>query len=236
MRIPRIAHIVWNHRQVLESNHPMIKNGLRNLIDLNPDWQVTVYTPEDIDNDLRSLLSNADYNTVRNRHFVSQIDLWRLFKMYNEGGLYMDIDKMVNIPLRDIIGENISWVLPTTRDYDFSCDVLLSAPFNPAYQTCYEMYLARVNSGWNDQYFLGPQTYMHAVSHTLLGEIINTDPGIEAFTRLRTRISELPFIKTYREVPFDDMLLYRGNRGSELENIKRDFYAREGIRHWTGDW
>lgn len=236
MKIPKLCHIVWNHKHVLDSNHPMIQNGLHNLIKLNPDWQVTVYTPEEIDAELKSILNDSDYSLVSKRHFVSRIDLWRLFKMYNTGGLYMDIDKMVNIPLKDIIGDSISWVLPTTKEYDFSCDVLLSAPNNPAYKTCYEMYLTRMNAGWDHQYFLGPQTYMHAVSYTLIGEIINTDPGLEAFNRLRTKIKEIPFISTYREVPFNDMLLYRGTDGDKLENIKRDFYAKEGIKHWTGDW
>jgi mannosyltransferase OCH1-like enzyme len=236
MKIPKIAHLVWNHRGVLESDHPLMQNGLHSLIRLNPDWKVTVYTPTEVDADLRSLLSAEDYKTVSKRNFVSRIDLWRLFKMFNEGGLYLDIDKMVNVLLSEVIGEGISWVLPTTREYDFSCDLLLSAPGNPAYKTAYEMYLARMNSGWDHQYFLGPQTYMHAVSYTLLGEIVNTDPGEEKFAQLRAKIAEIPFISTYREVPFNDMLLYRGDKGDELEAIKRDFYAKEGVNHWTGDW
>lgn len=234
--IPKIAHLVWNHREVLQSDHPMIKNGLHNLIRLNPSWEITVYTPLEIENYLKLTLSEENYNLVKQRHFVSKIDLWRLFKMYFEGGLYMDIDKMVNIPLSEIIEYNTSWVLPMTKEYDFSCDVLLSAPNNPAYKVGFEMYLNRLKAGWTDQYLLGPQTYMHAVSYTLLGEIVNTDPGVEKFEILRAKIAELPFIKTYREVPFDDMLLYRGNQGDKLEEIKRDFYAKEKVKHWTGDW
>jgi hypothetical protein len=70
----------------------------------------------------------------------------------------------------------------------------------------------------------------------LCGEIINTDPGKEKFEFLRSKIAEYPFIKTYREVPYNDMVVYRGNMGDNLEWIKRDFYAKEGIKHWTGDW
>jgi mannosyltransferase OCH1-like enzyme len=234
--IPKICSVVWNHKEVLNSQHPMIQNGLHNLIKLNPDWKVTVYTPTEIDNYLKEVLSESNYDLVKNRHFVSKIDLWRLFKLYFEGGFYMDIDKMVNIPLEDIIGDRITWVLPTTKDYDFSCDVLLSAPGNIVFKNCFEMYLNRLANGWTNQYFLGPQTYMHAVSYTLLGEIINTDPGEDQFKRLRDRIAELPFVSTYREVPFNDMLLYRGTEGDILEEIKRDFYKKEGVKHWTGDW
>lgn len=234
--IPKVAHLVWNHKEVLYSQHPLITNGLHSLIRLNPDWKVTVYIPSEIESDLRNILSIEDYDLVKNRHFVSKIDLWRQFKMYEDGGLYLDIDKMVNIPLSEIIDDGIKWVLPTTKDYDFSCDVMLSAPNNPAFKTCYNMYLDRLKKGMTDQYFLGPQTYMHAVSYTLCGEMINTDPGTEVFEMMRHKIAELPFVKTYKETPHNDMLLYRGDKGDELEWIKRDFYAKEGIRHWTGDW
>lgn len=234
--IPKIAHLVWNHKEVLSSQHPLIINGLHNLIKLNPDWKVTIYTPSEIEHDLKNILNTSNYLLVKDRHFVSKIDLWRQFKMYFEGGLYMDIDKMVNVPLSAIVTEGIKWVIPTTKDYDFSCDVLLSASHNPVFKIAFEMYLARVNAGWTDQYLLGPQTYMHAVSYALCGEIVNTDPGIEKFKMLRDKIAELSFAKTYRETPHNDMLLYRGDKGDELESIKRDFYAKEGVKHWTGDW
>lgn len=234
--IAKKAHLVWNHKEVLTSNHPLIVNGLHNLVKLNPDWQVTIYTPEEIEFDLKNILSISDYTLIQNRHFVSKIDLWRLFKIYFEGGLYMDIDRMVNIPLSQIVSEGISWVLPTSLDYDFTCDFILSEANNPAFKTAFQMYLSRVREGHTNQYFLGPQTYMHAVSYTLCGKIVDTNPGKEKFEMLRNKIKEFPFIQTYREVPFNDMIIYKGDDGIKLESIKRDFYAKEGIKHWTGDW
>jgi hypothetical protein len=35
--IPKLIHVVWNHRDILYSDHPLITNGLHNLIKLNPD-------------------------------------------------------------------------------------------------------------------------------------------------------------------------------------------------------
>lgn len=234
--IPKIAHVVWNHKGVLTNYHPFLTNGLHNLISMNPDWAVTVYTPKDIEYDLRHVLSDHHYNLVKNRHFVSKIDLWRQFKMYFEGGFYMDIDRLYNIPLSDIIDDGIKWVLPITKDYDFSCDIMLSAPNNPAFMKVAELYLNRVDRGWNDQYLLGPQTYMHGVSLTLSGKIVDTDPGAEQMNHLRSIMREHSFIKTYTEYPPGDTITYAGSLGSSWEQLKRDFYASEGVKHWTGEW
>lgn len=234
--IPKIIHFVWNHKHVLEIDHPMIDVGFRSVVNLNPDWQHTVYTPTEVDYDLKNILSKEDWDLVKDRHFVSRCDLWKPFKLYEEGGFYIDLDRMCNIPLSDILEDGIEWVLPTTREYDFSIDIALTAPKNPLFKLVSDMFMQRLKNGMGDQYFLGPQTYMHAVSYFLCGEIVDTNPGEEKFKMLRDKIAEHKFIKTYREVPYNDMLVYRGNRGEELEWIKRDFYSKENVKHWTGEW
>ena len=77
---------------------------------------------------------------------------------------------------------------------------------------------------------------MHAVSYTLLGEIVNTNPGIEKINLIRDKLTEMKFTKTYREAPPNDTIIYKGDIGDELEAFKRDFYAKEGVKHWTGEW
>ena len=234
--IPKKIHLVWNHRYIADSKHPLITFGIRQLIELNPDWEVTVYVPSEIESGLKSALSPEDYELIKNRHFVSKIDLWRLFKMFFEGGLYVDIDRLCNKSLSSIIDENTRWVCPTSADFDVTCDFLLSAPQNPVYSTAINLYLERVREGHTSQYFLGPQTYMHAVTLTLLGEMIDTNPGVEKMQSIRDKIEEMPFAKTYRESSSSDTILYSGPLGDKLEEMKRDFYASEKVKHWTGEW
>jgi mannosyltransferase OCH1-like enzyme len=234
--IPKKIHIVWNHKEVVNSTHPLITNGLLNIIRLNPDWELTVYTPPEIEADLRQVLAEEDYRLVSKRHFVSKIDLWRLFKLYNDGGFYLDIDRPYNIPLSDIIEDGVMWVCPTSQDYDTTCDFLLSSPNNPVFFTAIKMYLQRLREGHTGQYFLGPQTYMHAVTYTVLGEILDTNPGIQKMNIFRDRFKEMPFARTYREIPPNDTVVYKGDIGDKLEVLKRDFYAKEGVKHWTGEW
>lgn len=237
--IPKIVHMVWNHKRVVDSQSPMILNGLRKIIDLNPEWEVILYTPDEVEEYLKDALERRDYNIVKDKHLVSKLDLWRAMKLFSEGGVYIDIDRFCNVKLSDLASEGIKWVLPTYRDVDFSCDFMMSAPQNPAFAKTVELYLQRRRIGNNNQYFLGPQTYMHGVTSVLCGQVIDSNPGQQVFNQIREVISQASFIKTYREDPPNNTIIYNPSDTDpvlDLETLKREFYADEGVTHWTGEW
>lgn len=236
MSIPKIAHITWKTKDVVNSQSPLILNGLRNLIDLNPDWNVTVYDDHDIDEYLKGVLNKRDYNLIKDLHIVEKSDLWRQFKLYNEGGLYMDIDRFCNIPLSEIISDDIKCVLPTCLDWDFSQDIILTEPNNPIQLQTIELIMQRRYEGHKNVFFLGPQTYMNAVTKVLFGGMIHTNPGVEKFAEMRKYLEQISFIKTYREHPPHDTVLYRSDDKLDWEKLKKDFYADANIKHWSGDW
>ena len=236
MSIPKIAHIAWKTKDVVNSQSPLILNGLRNLIDLNPDWNVIIYDDHDIDEYLKSVLNKRDYNLIKDLHVVVKSDLWRQFKLYNEGGLYMDIDRFCNIPLSEIITDDIKCVLPTCLEWDFSHDIILTEPNNPIQAQTIELIMQRRYEGHTNVFFLGPQTYMNAITKVLFGEMIHTDPGVEKFAEMRKEMEKIPFIKTYREHPPHDTIIYKGDGVMNWEKLKKEFYAEANIKHWSGDW
>jgi hypothetical protein len=236
LSIPKIAHITWKTKDVVNSQSPLILNGLRNLIDLNPDWNVIVYDDHDIDEYLKSVLNKRDYNLIKDLHVVVKSDLWRQFKLYNEGGLYMDIDRFCNIPLSEILEDGIRCVLPTCLEWDFSHDIILTEPNNPIQAQTIELIMQRRYEGHTNVFFLGPQTYMNAITKVLFGEMIHTDPGVKKFAEMREAMEKIPFIKTYREHPPHDTIIYRSNDKLDWEKLKKDFYAESNIKHWSGDW
>jgi hypothetical protein len=236
LSIPKIAHITWKTKDVVNSQSPLILNGLRNLIDLNPDWNVILYDDHDIDEYLKSVLNKRDYNLIKDLHIVEKSDLWRQFKLYNEGGLYMDIDRFCNIPLSEILDEGIRCVLPTCLEWDFSQDIILTEPNNPIQEKTIELIMQRRYEGHTNVFFLGPQTYMNAVTKVLFGEMIHTNPGVEKFAEMRKEMEKIPFIKTYREHPPHNTIIYRSNDKLDWEKLKKDFYAEANIKHWSGDW
>lgn len=235
--IPKIVHMSWKDKGVENSQSPLIVNGLRQLIDLNPDWDVQISTDMEVDSYLYEALDKEDYNLVKNIGIVPQTDIWRLLKLYNEGGAYIDIDRLCNKPLNDLVDENTKWVLPTCGDNDFSHDFMMTVPENPAILNTMKLYLDRRRQGNNHTYFLGAVTYMHGVTLSLFGEMIDTNPGKEKFDAIRDHISKTSFIKTYKESLPSDTVIYKGDMSwDNWESMKRKFYADNGIKHWTGEW
>lgn len=235
--IPKVIHLTWKDKNVLNNDSPLIVNGVRKLIKLNPDWKVTVYEDKEIDDYLKNILDFSDYNLIKNKHIVEKSDLWRLFKIYQEGGMYVDIDRLCNKKLDYLLEDGVKWILPTCKEYDFSHDIMMSSPGNPVYLETIKLYLQRRREGHNKVYFLGAQTYMHAITKVILGEMIDTNPGIEKFKWIKNQIEKIPFIKLYREDPPHNTILYTAKRKKfDHEQMKRQLYKDTGIKHWTGAW
>jgi mannosyltransferase OCH1-like enzyme len=215
----------------------MIKNGLLNLIKLNPDWEIKFANDEAIEQYLQEELPEFDYLLIKDKNIIEKNDLWRLIKVYKNGGLYIDLDRFYNIPLSEIVTEGIDCVLPTHLDHDFSQDLMLSAPGNPIFFDAINLNLQRRRMGWNHIYALGPQTYMNAVTKNLTGSMLESSPGKETMNALRTQISNTGFAKTYREVPWKDTLVFKTT--PEFDHVdyeleKRLMYEEFKMHHWTG--
>jgi hypothetical protein len=151
--------------------------------------------------------------------------------------MYVDVDRVCNKDISYLLDDNIKWILPTCRDYDFSHDIMISAPENPVYFNTINLYLSRMRLGYTSTYLLGPQTYMHGITSTLFGKVIDTNPGTEMFAWMLDEIKKIPFIKTFEENPPYYTVLFEGTAAEfDHENMKRQLYKDTGITHWTGEW
>jgi hypothetical protein len=235
--IPQKIHISWKNKNLLESSHPLITNGIKKLVELNPDWELEISDDDDVNYYLQENTKGRDFRIIKDLHIVQKTDLWRLFKIYNEGGLYVDIDRFCNVKLFDILEPNTKWVLPTCLDFDFSQDFIFSESNNPAFDKVISLFLERIKTDLkNNIYYLGAQTYMHGITMSLVGKMIDTNPGIEVMNDLRKLICDTDFIKTYREQPPNDTIIYKNENDLDWEFLKRDFYGSNNIRHWTDEW
>src|SRR5210317_1940061 len=95
--IPKIIHVSWKTKNILNDKSPVILNGLVNLKKINPNYKLEISDDNDVEIYLKSRLKKWDYIKIKNKKIVEKIDLWRLLKIYNEGGIYVDIDRYCNI-------------------------------------------------------------------------------------------------------------------------------------------
>lgn len=229
--IEKKIHISWKNKDIINKDYSIIKNGILNLKILNPDYEFIIYDDTDIENYLIKNLSSEDYNLIKNKKIVEKTDLWRLIIIYNEGGIYQDIDRLCNVPLSDIIKENTKCVLPMYYDTDFSQDIIISCSKNPIHKRAIELNLERrrQNPDSTDIMYFGPFTYFNAVTEVLMGYQMDRDPGDFSIGLLRNVIEKSPYLETYREEPIYNTILYRGN---PVENDKDKMYREESVIHW----
>lgn len=235
--IPKKVHLSWKTKDVAKYDSPLIKNGVCKLLELNPDWHVHIYDDQEVEEFLQQTLPQEDYALLVSRGIVEKLDVWRLLKMFLEGGVYVDIDRLCNTKLNDLATEGIKCVLPTCRSFDFSQDFMMSEPGNPIYKAALELNLQRRRQGHTNIYLLGAQTYIHAVSFMLTGKVVNTDPGEEEFSKLVKALKQTSFISTYREDPPYHTVIFRdASVDFDHEQEKRRLYADFGMHHWSGAW
>jgi len=228
--IEKKIHVSWKNKNVLDQPFSIIQHGISNLKKLNPDYTFFIYDDQDIETYLQQQLLPQDYELIKNKKIVEKTDLWRLFIMYNEGGIYQDIDRLCNIPLSDIININTKCVLPMYYYTDFSQDFMCSSSKNIIFKKAIDLNLHRRRAGCNDIMYLGPHTYFHAITETLLGKQIHRDPGQQIMQMLQKIIHDSPYLETYVEQPPYNTIIYRG---PPVIFDKDLLYKHENVRHWA---
>ena len=144
-------------------------------------------------------VSAADWATLKREHPVAKVDLLRLIVMYEQGGLYSDVDRLFNKDLDQLIGSRARLLLPTHFDTDFSQDLMASSPGNRLFKEAIELNLVRrrtmrhnargaISSG--DLLHLGPISYSHAVLTAIFGVRVDRPAMGHAMQRIRAALAD----------------------------------------------
>lgn len=238
--IPKVIHISWKTKDILDNQSPLILNGVANMKKINPEYQLEISDDNDVDNYLKQHLSSWDYFKIKNKKIVEKIDLWRLYKLYNEGGIYVDLDRYCNIPFDSIIKKGTKCILPTHGDMDFSQDIMISCRENPIFKRAIELNLQKrwlINP--RGVFHLGPPLYMRAVTEIVFGKSIKRKSGAKIMDDLRKQIQNSLNIQTYRENLPNDSLIFKYDKNSFLEGNGMDkeaFYNSQKIVPWSKGW
>jgi len=84
--------------------HPYIKQKIDHFRQINSEYAYYLYTDDDMDNFVNQHFEGeiADcYNRLN--IIVAKVDFWRYLVLYKYGGVYLDMDSSIELPLRDLI-------------------------------------------------------------------------------------------------------------------------------------
>lgn len=238
--IPKIIHVSWKTKEILNNQSPIILNGLANLKKLNPDYKMEISDDEDVESYLKSKLKKWDYIKIKNKRIVEKIDLWRLLKIYHEGGVYVDIDRYCNISFNSIIKKETKCILPTHGDVDFSQDLMISCKKNPLFKKAIEYNLkARLLLNPRGVFHLGPPIYMLAVSETVFGKRTKRRPGSRVMQDFRMLLNKSTYFQTYKEELPNDSLIFKYDKATFQTGNglgKDEFYKSQKITPWSSGY
>ena len=241
--IPKVIHISWVDKDILfKSENPLAINGMANMKKINPNYKIEVSDDNDVDDYIQSCISNDDWLLLKDRHIVEKVDLWRLLKIYHEGGIYCDIDRLCNVPFDDIIKEDDICILPTHFDIDFCQDIMISERGQSIHKKSIDLNLSRRQGGCDDVLTLGPITYFHGITMEIYGRQLPRFLHPMLWKKLLKCVNAKKGYRVFVEKPVQDItkqftIIYKydgnyieGNKGS-----KEDLFEESKIVHWTKD-
>lgn len=227
----------WKNKDIFDSDFPLILNGIANVKRLNPEYTLELSDDADVDQYLKSMLSKWEYFKIKNKKIVEKVDLWRLLKIYHEGGIYIDIDRYYNVPFKDIIQSDTKCILPTFGDIDFSQDLMISCKHNPIHKRAIELNLkGRFLFNPRGVFHLGPPLYMKAVTEVVFGKANKRKPGAEVMEDYREQLRAAEHFQTYNEQLPNDSLIFQFDESTFQEGnglTKKDFYDSQQVQRWT---
>jgi hypothetical protein len=254
--IPRRIYVTFRRAfDVRASSNPMIELGIKRLLELNPGWSLEFAGDDDIDRYLERWLDAKDWAVLRGAHPVERSDVWRLLKVYREGGLYTDLDRLHNRRLDDLIANETRFVLPLSdrgdQIGDFAQDLICSARHNPAIRGALAISLATRHANatlpgddlpTDDRVTAsGARSFTYGVAEHLFGVWLGYMPGKPISDRivellgslhplLVSRVEHLPFGPS---VTLDGQLSAAEIDAEGYQQAKLSLYSRAGVAHWT---
>mmetsp|Transcript_5906 Transcript_5906/g.13517 ORF Transcript_5906/g.13517 Transcript_5906/m.13517 type:complete len:875 (-) Transcript_5906:221-2845(-) len=263
--LPKKLHILFPHKDYYTryKDVPFVKHSILRFIEMNPRWEVTVFDDTDMDAIIRKgaddgiitqdecdiLIGNDKFEGA---HPVERSDLARMLIMYFFGGVYADVDTLVNSrDLDEVFTDQTKMCLPIYMGSNFQQSLLCSSPGNKIYLDIVKAMSAhRMKSnnghplerrgGWshrNDLFSMGPPIYNQLVFKHVFGlHISGNTPGRELRVPIEDAMRAIEdqagqVIATGQFKTQCDSFLARPFDGCEPRK-RNELYAKFGMGGW----
>lgn len=173
-----IPRTIWQTNFTNKCTMPMYMNYLFNrLMSLNCDYRYV--STEARDEYLKKNAPKEVYDAyLRLTNGAAQADLWRLFVINKEGGVYMDIDATLVWPLDKLIAnEDKALYIKIKNNSRFTNYFIASAPNNPVLSKIIEKIL------WNIENFNPEMGVYHSTGPGVFDELLKDTANIHTQDR-----------------------------------------------------
>lgn len=100
MPIPKHIFQTWYTKDF----SPEVQGIIDRMKQMNPHYQYNIYTDEEMDNFVKEHYPGQIYDCYcKINMIVAKADFWRYLALYKYGGVYIDIDSSIDVPLDSFI-------------------------------------------------------------------------------------------------------------------------------------
>lgn len=113
--IPKVIYQSW-HSQTLPKK---IEKFHKKMYKLNPDYKHIIYTDSQIDDFVYSNFDKEITSTyMKLNHIVAKVDFWRYLVLFKNGGVYLDMDSSIDMPLSELIKDEDQAIITAEKNID----------------------------------------------------------------------------------------------------------------------
>jgi hypothetical protein len=219
-----IPKIIWQtDEKPYDDLEPFKKNIIQTWKNLNPGWEHRYVDSQEREKYVKNY-NNILYDMYKISSGVNQADIWRMIVVYNNGGVYADMDSIAVIPLDEIITKSYKGeeIICTPKGFQTYPNLLNISNF------------AAVKNSKTMKYILEDIIYKSKKIIKDKSFEYNDNPGIpvlESFARVALHnIDNLCFINNYfyhsYGLKFDFDLIYKvrinGKAGNYSDLVKKN--------------
>jgi mannosyltransferase OCH1-like enzyme len=97
--IPKILHFTWKEKEIPDK----LKVNMENIKKLHPLWEIIIWTDEEMDIFVNKNGTEKQYNKYCSyKKMIQRCDYFRVFVIYIMGGIYLDLDIIMNKSFDDL--------------------------------------------------------------------------------------------------------------------------------------
>jgi hypothetical protein len=146
--IPKLIFQTWKTRDVVPREQKIIGSWA----ELNPEFTHKVYDDDDCIEFMEKYFVGEVFETYQRLSVnTAKADLWRYCVLYIYGGVYVDIDCLAKLPLRNIIKPNVNLIIPEEYGTQLYQGFIVTEPRNLFIKLCIDTVVANVKSGMDQQ-------------------------------------------------------------------------------------